>query len=406
MTTTRIGRVWTVRTRLALLFGALFLLGGTVLLGLVVTLVNDALADQPVNRAIVAAHRSQWEPTDEPPPNVGAAGDLPPPSPGTNGATDDSYRLAESLQDDFRRAARDAMFSRGAAALVGVAVIGGWLGWLAAGRTLRPIGQITATARRIADDSMHQRVALAGPRDELRELGDTFDEMLARLGPAFDGQRLFVANASHELKTPLTISRTLLEVALTQPDVPPGWRRLCTDLLEVNGRQERLLDGLLTLARFEHAILAPVPVDLAAVVREIAAAVADRARVSVLVDAAPALALGDPTLLERLVQNLVHNAVQHNVPDGEVQVASGTAAAGAWIRVANTGPVVARDEIDGLFEPFRRLGGRGEAGTGSGLGLSIVRSVVRVHGGAVTAEPGDRGGLVVRVTLPAAHPNP
>jgi signal transduction histidine kinase len=254
-----------------------------------------------------------------------------------------------------------------------------------------------------ADRGLHERIALAGPRDEIRELADTFDDMLERLDRSFDGQRRFVANASHELRTPLAINRALVEVAVTRANASPDTRQLGETLLAVNARHERLIDGLLTLADSETEVTDRSGVDL----RDVAAHVLDQSAVdgfTVRRDLAPAPTHGDPVLLERLAQNLVENAVRHNVPSGWLSVASTIREGWAELTVANSGPVVAPYDIDTIFEPFRRLGGdRVGSERGVGLGLSIVRAVARAHGGEVTAVPRDGGGLVVTVRLPG-HP--
>jgi signal transduction histidine kinase len=285
--------------------------------------------------------------------------------------------------------------------LVGVAAVGS--GWLMAGRVLRPLHRITATARRVADDrGLHERIGLEGPADELRELADTFDAMLERLGRAFDSQRHFVANASHELRTPLAINRTLIEVASTHPDAPEELRRLGETLLAVNARHERLIDGLLLLARSDAAITEPVAVDLDEITEHVetrSCAAARTADVLLSRRPGPAPTVGDPVLLERVVENLVDNGIRYNTRGGKVEIATGATPDHAWVTVLNTGPVVPEYAVPGLFEPFRRLRERTGA-AGSGLGLSIVASVVRAHGGWVGAEPRRGGGLVVRVELP------
>jgi signal transduction histidine kinase len=245
---------------------------------------------------------------------------------------------------------------------------------------------------------------VAGPNDEIRELAVTFNVMLARLDQSFDGQRRFIANASHELRTPLTLSRTLLEVALEPATVPAETRQLGSTLLAINERNERLIDGLLLLARSEREVLDRAYVDLADVVEHVAAQV-PRASTDLRVDAGEAPTDGNSVLLERLVQNLVDNGVRHNLPDGGgwVRVHTGTADGHAVLEVSNTGPVVPRYEIPSLFEPFRRLA----AGpNGTGLGLSIVRAIARAHGGEVHAQPRADGGLVVTVTLPRTAEDP
>jgi signal transduction histidine kinase len=284
--------------------------------------------------------------------------------------------------------------------LVGALAIGS--GWWMAGRALRPLHQITATARRIADDrGLHERIALGGPADELRELADTFDAMLERLGRAFDGQRTFVANASHELRTPLAINRTLIEVASTRPDAPRELRDLGETLLAVNARHERLIDGLLLLARSEAAPPERVAVDLDEITGHVesrSAPAAEEAGVELLRSGLPAPTVGDPVLLERVVENLVDNAIRYNRPGGRVELTAGSGGSRSWVAVANTGPVVPDYLVPALFEPFRRSRDR-TAAAGSGLGLSIVAAVVRAHGGTVTAKARPGGGLVVRVEL-------
>lgn len=327
---------------------------------------------------------------------TGAA--TPPPVTGATGPADPS--LPDTIRQVVIREQNDTLNSMllwGSVALAIVALVGMGFGWLMAERALRPLARITETARRVAGRSLHERIALDGPQDEIKELADTFDSMLERLDRAFDSQRLFVGNASHELRTPLAINRTLIEVTLGRPDVPAEVRVLGDALLAVNGRQERLLDGLLTLARSEQELTVWERVDLA----EVAGHVLDRTPLDTLTlrrALEPAPTTGDPVLLERVVQNLVQNAVAYNVPDGWVEVR--TDAGG--ITVSNTGPVVPPYDVPSLFEPFRRLRDRVGSATGTGLGLSIVRSVAHAHGGSATAVPRDGGGLVVRVTLPAA----
>jgi signal transduction histidine kinase len=257
---------------------------------------------------------------------------------------------------------------------------------------------VAASAR--ADRGLHERIALAGPRDEIKELADTFDDMLERLDRSFDGQRRFVANASHELRTPLAINRALVEVAVSRANASADIQQLGDTLLAVNARHERLIDGLLVLADSETEVTDASDVDL----RDVAAHVLDQCAADGLAvrrELGPAPTHGDPVLLERLVQNLVENAVRHNVSGGWLSVSSRVGAGHAELTVTNTGPAVAPYDIDAIFEPFRRLGGdRVRSERGFGLGLSIVRAVARAHGGEVTAAPRDGGGLVVTVRLP------
>jgi signal transduction histidine kinase len=283
---------------------------------------------------------------------------------------------------------------------VAVAAVAGWLGLLLAGRALRPIRRITATARRVDADELHTRVGLSGPRDEVTELAGSLDEMLARLERACEAQRQFFADAVEAMKAPMAQQRALLRAAVARADAP--WRaEVGQALLEVTGRQERLFEELLTLARSEHAVSEPVPVELADIAYRVTDGLepeARRAGIELRVSAGPARTPGDPVLLERLARSLLLNAVQYNNADGWVRVATGTDGDTVRLTVANTGPVVPTCEVPALFEPFHRLTGGVDT---AGLGLSIVQSVARAHGGRVSAAPRDGGGLVVEVTLPA-----
>ncbi|GLW27442.1 sensor histidine kinase [Actinoplanes regularis] len=408
MTTHRL----TIRARLTALYGGLFLLVGTALLGITYLLLASALSNPSFGRtafvaaipgvAITTIDTGVAEPSGD------AAGATQPTSPDPTWTpeqqrqAEETMRLAKALQAQFRQQTLTSLLRQGGLALAGVGIIGVWLGWLAAGRTLRPLQEITATARRVAGSNLHERIGLSGPQDELRQLADTFDDMLARLDAAFGSQRRFVANASHELRTPLTINRTLIEVALSRPDPPAELRRLGTALLAMNARHEKLLEGLLVLAGSEQELTTRDSVDLAAVTARLVDAArpgAAAAGVDLRFSSAPARTIGDPVLLERAVQNLLQNAIAYNVPGGDVTVTC----AGSVITVANTGPVVTAAEIPGLFEPFRRLSDRTGSTDGSGLGLSIVRSVVTAHGGEITAEPRPAGGLSVSMRLPPPH---
>ncbi|MFJ3406300.1 sensor histidine kinase [Promicromonospora sp. NPDC090134] len=282
------------------------------------------------------------------------------------------------------------------------------LGWLIAGRMLRPLQRITDTAARIAespaaDRGLHERISVAGPRDELRELAETFNRMLKRLDHSFDGQRSFISNASHELRTPLTVTRALLEVAVHRHGASPEVRQLGETLLEVNARHERLINGLLLLMRSDRELAERSYVDMADIAEHVVTQT-PAAGTSVTATCEEAATQGEPVLLERLVQNLVENAVSYNVAeDGWVRVTTSTDEDGrAVLEVVNSGPVVPPFEVPGLFEPFRRLGTErlATASRGAGLGLSIVRAVARAHGGEATASPHPGGGLRVTVTLP------
>ncbi|QJW35526.1 sensor histidine kinase [Cellulosimicrobium protaetiae] len=382
----------TLRARLTVVHAALFVVAGAVVLALTWALVRQRLVGEA---SLVSASFCCTAPDESP---VAPGQEI-------------TYEVLVGLVGAARGEALTAVLTQGALALVTVGALAAWAGWLLAGRMLRPLSTITATAHRIAESPdaarrMHERIGMDGPRDEVTELADTFDGMLGRLDDAFDAQRRFVANASHELRTPLTLHRALVEVAVERPGASDDVRRLGESLLDVTARQERLLDGLLLLARSERGLADRRFVDLADVVEHVldpppgAPAPDLGVRVEASCDEAPTS--GDPLLLEQLVRNLVENAVRHNLPHGWVRVTTRSDAAGdAVLEVANSGPPVAPDDLAGLFEPFRRLGGeRTGAGAGSGLGLSIVRAVVAAHGGDVTLAARTQGGLVVTVRLP------
>jgi signal transduction histidine kinase len=284
------------------------------------------------------------------------------------------------------------------------------LGWFASGRMLRPLRQITARARTISAGNLHERLAISGERDEFTELGDTLDDLLARLETSFDAQRRFVANASHELRTPLTVERTLLQVALADPNASAATLRATCEELLANGRdQERLIEALLTLASSERGLERRERVDLAV----LATRVLERPHVEldqhrITLDAAlePAITEGDAELLERLITNLVDNALAHNVVGGHVQITTRQQGDRALLMVENSGQMIAPDDIETMFEPFRRLG-PARTGTGSGqhgLGLSIVRAIAEAHQAQIDARPRPAGGLLITLAFPAPGP--
>ena len=294
-----------------------------------------------------------------------------------------------------------------AAAVVGAVV----LGWFVAGRVLRPLSDITAAAKRISASRLHERLALPGPHDELKELGDTLDDLFARLEASFDAQRRFVANASHELRTPITRERALLQVTRANPArTLDTWQAVSAELLASNAEQEHLIEALLTLAtseggpgQREAGDLAP----LASACLTAAGAGTGRLGLQVRADIRPAALDGDPLLLRRLVSNLIDNAVRHNVAGGHIQVTTGTKDGRAVMSVTNTGPVISPAEVDRLFQPFQRLRGRRARGDGHGLGLSIVRAIAAAHCATITAQPAPGGGLAIAVSFPPpASPTP
>jgi signal transduction histidine kinase len=282
--------------------------------------------------------------------------------------------------------------------------------WFAAGRVLKPLRSITATARRLSEQNLQQRIALDGPRDELRDLADTIDSMLDRLAAAFEAQRLFVANASHELRTPLTRERALVDVTLADSKATVrSLRSMGERVRAAVDEQERLIDGLLALARGERGLERRESVDLAALTElalaQVKATPGRGEAISIERDLRSAAVEGDPELLERVVVNLLDNAITHNHDGGQVQVVTQTDGDFAVLHVGNTGSVVPRDSVPVLFQPFRRLGqDRAGRHRGHGLGLSIVASLVAAHGGTVEALPRDEGGMDIYVRLPKNDP--
>jgi signal transduction histidine kinase len=280
------------------------------------------------------------------------------------------------------------------------------LGWFAAGRMLRPLREITARARTISAGNLHERLALSGARDEFTQLGETLDELLARLEASFDAQRRFVANASHELRTPVTVERTLLQVALADPDADAqALRSTCEEALQLSGQQARLIDALLTLATSERGVESWEPFDLGQLTEEIVhSRRRDAERHGVRIEATfdEAHAVGDASLVESLVANLLDNAIRHNVTGGAVAISSRTTAAGTRLSVGNTGAIVPSGDVERLFGPFQRLGDqRVGPTTGHGLGLAIVHAIATAHGAILTARPRPQGGLDVQVTFRA-----
>jgi signal transduction histidine kinase len=310
--------------------------------------------------------------------------------------TQEFTALAYAYRDRERR----QLLVESAIALGIMAVVSILLGWFVAGRVLRPLRTITAMTRDISASNLHERLALNGPDDELKELGDTIDGLLGRLDAAFRSQRQFVANASHELRTPLARQRTLAQVALADPDASADSLRVAHERVLASGeQQEQLIDAMLTLSRAQAGAVRHHRVDLAPVVRDLLAArKADaEARDLVLLPTLdPAPLRGEPRLVERLAANLIDNALRHNVRGGTVVVRTGSCAGRAWLAVSNDGPVVAPDQIERLYEPFERLGSeRTHAGEGFGLGLCIVHAIAVMHGVSLTTEARPAGGLHV-----------
>ncbi|WP_327719817.1 HAMP domain-containing histidine kinase [Streptomyces sp. NBC_00490] len=381
----------TIRIRLTLLYGGMFLIAGILLLSIIYLLAANALkvgSDLPfkIVTGTVSSENCNIVSTQL------SAAEL-------------NHALNECVNEQ-RQHALDNLLSRSLLALLGLAIIAFAFGYAMAGRVLSPLGRITRTARAVAGSDLARRIELDGPDDELKELADTFDDMLERLERAFTAQQRFVGNASHELRTPLAINRTLLEVHLSDPGAPMELQQLGKTLLATNERSEQLVEGLLLLARSDNQIIERKPVDLAEVAEQAVDQVYGEAEAKGVVirgERQSAVVQGNGVLLERIALNLVQNAVRYNVQkDGWVEVTTEVLHGQAVLVVSNTGPVVPAYEIDNLFEPFKRLRGADRTGSdkGVGLGLSIVRSVARAHGGHIYAQPREGGGLVMRVTLP------
>lgn len=383
----------TIRIRLTLLYGGMFLIAGILLLSIIYLLAAQALHDGSGQAFKVTGNNLDI--TSSTCPQLDSAT--------TQDQFNDFLKQCDAAQ---RSHALDDLLSRSLLALLGLAIIAFAFGYAMAGRVLSPLGRITRTARAVAGSDLSRRIELDGPDDELKELADTFDDMLERLQRAFTAQQRFVGNASHELRTPLAINRTLLEVHLSDPGAPMELQQLGKTLLATNERSEQLVEGLLLLARSDNQIVERKPVDLAEVAEQAVDQVHAEAEAKGVVirgEQKPAVVQGNGVLLERIALNLVQNAVRYNVSeDGWVEVTTEVQHGQAVLVVSNTGPVVPAYEIDNLFEPFKRLRGADRTGSdkGVGLGLSIVRSVARAHGGHIYAQPREGGGLVMRVSLP------
>jgi signal transduction histidine kinase len=386
----------TARLRLTMLYSALFLVSGAVLLAVTNLLVDEA--------------------TDA----ITAGGFMPffggNPVFGDNPATCDPIKRMCQAARLLAREAQEAQLRAfelhelriwSAVALCLVAVLSVALGWLVAGRVLRPVRTISATARRISASNLNQRLPLDGPDDEFGELAATLNGLLARLQASFDSQRRFVASASHELRTPLTLDRALLERALRHPEPTHAlWRATCERLLVSSQQQDRLIQALLTLARTEAGVARTETFELSAIIDTVLLSPeldATSQELQIQTTTGPAPVSGDPRLAERLIRNLVDNAIRYNQPAGRVAIKAGTRNGRAVLAIANTGPPIPAAEIDRLFQPFQRLTqGRGSHADGTGLGLSIVKAIADAHQATITAHPQPHGGLRVEVSFPPA----
>jgi signal transduction histidine kinase len=395
----------TIRLRLTVLSGAMFLASGAMLLAVTYLLVRFAFPTTAVHN---------YSASRPPAPAEAVGGAAPTPSSPAKLPSPAALRALDAQQHD---ADLDHLLIVGSLALLALAFASVLLGWFVAGRLLAPLRTITAAARETSSAGLDRRLALNGPDDELKELADTFDALLGRLERSFGAQRQFVANASHELRTPLTLQRALLEAALTDPNsTVASLTATCKRLVATTTQQDRLIEALLTLAVSERGIDRREPLNLAEIVEEVVAqraADAECARIHLDTDLRDAHTEGDPDLAERLVANLVDNALRHNIPTdghghGYVEVTTGfdPVTGTAVVRVANSGPVVDAAEISRIFDPFHRAGARTRGARdrngGHGLGLSIVAAVAAAHDARVEARGRPGGGLTVHVGFPAA----
>ena len=403
----------TIRLRLTLIYGGLFLICGAGLLAITYVLVDNATAGYFSGKGGVSIAGSITNPAQ-----AGKHGSLPQ-GLQVNGPGAKPTRLkplnpeqARAVTHDMRAAAASQhaselrqLLTYSGVALAIMAAISAGLGWLVAGRVLRPLRTITAAARDISATSLHRRLALDGPDDELKELGDTFDGLLTRLEASFAAQRQFVANASHELRTPLAWQRTLVQVALADPEADfDSLRAAHQRVLTSGAHQERILEALLTLSRGQAGLDKREPFDLATLAGHVLQARQSDAQdrqLAIHSALAPARTTGDPRLAERLIANLADNALRHNVPGGYIEIVTGTKNSCAVLSVINTGPVVPAEAVDRLLQPFQRLGtDRTGHGDGLGLGLSIVQAITQAHGAALTIRPRPSGGLRAEVSFP------
>ena len=380
-----LGPARTIRLRLTALYGTVFLVSSTGLLTIAYLLVRRNLrGNHPTREAL---RRLGLHPASD--------GDVlfAPGSP--------NARLVHAVSSQIINGVLHRLLFEYVAALVLITAISALAGWLLAGRALAPLRRITATARRVSGENLGERIALRGPDDELKELADTFDGMLARLDGAFASQRHFVANSSHELRTPLAIMRTEVDVALADPDASAEELRTMGEAVrDTIDRCERLIASLLLLARSEATVGREVPIDVAALVGDCLTdmrARAHEARVTLDLDLSPAWVDADPGLLERLIANLLDNGIRHNVPGGVLSVSTGAGDGRVTLTVANGGEPIDPADAAQLTQPFRRLH---RSVSGFGLGLSIVQSIAQAHRGTTTVTAPPSGGLQVRVQLP------
>ncbi|MEV0898873.1 ATP-binding protein [Actinoplanes sp. NPDC049802] len=378
----------TVRLRLTLLYGLLFLISGTLLLTITYVLVA-------LNRGASALTVQRAQDGSE----VVTAVVMGEPSPDDAELPENLRLLMESAREQVAMEKAEIMQTllvQSCVALAVMSVISIGLGWVVSGRLLRPLQTMTDTIQRISAHNVHERLAAPGPRDELKNLADTVDGLLGRLESALDSHRRFVANAAHELRTPLTLEHALLEEAVIDRDATADtFRERFRELMAVSEQQARLLESLLVLATSERGLDRREEIDLSVP----AGSFARRPDFTVATDLAPARVTGDPVLIERLVANLVDNAITYNVPDGWVEVATGVEDGRCFLTVSNTGPPVPPEMVGRLLTPFQRLNRNADDGH-HGLGLSIVAAIAAAHSAELTVLARPEGGLAVTVLFP------
>ena len=387
----------TVRVRLTLLYSALFLVAGVILITITYFLYRerldaDSLHGQEELRAAFGAKRAEL---------YEKRGELFVAFRTRDGRT--VFAFVDDFRDDVLDSALDEHLIQSGIALALTTVAALLLGWIVAGRMLRPIQRITETARASSETDLHHRVGLEGPHDELKELADTLDSLLDALEKAFTSQRAFAANVSHELRTPLAILRAEADIRLADTSANEAERAFARRVLDSTEQGNRTVDGLLALARSESGLLSRTEVDLAELTGDVAGEFAASAsQIEFALELRDATAWGDRALLERLAANLIDNAIRHNVPGGWLRVEVAAAGDAASLRVSNSGARLTDEEVETLFQPFVRRPVPGAAGGGMGLGLSIADAIVRAHGGTLSASARADGGLAVEARLPGS----
>lgn len=374
-------RCWSLRARLTATFATIFTLAGVVVLGVSYAVVSATLTGPGTG---IRVPRSQ-------------------PSSPTRADPETFAEVARAITEEWdrqRTATLTSLLVQSGVALLLTMALATLAGWLLAGRTLRRLHLVTETAKRVTDTSLHERIALQGGHDEVQELADSVDAMLARLDRSFDSQARFVANASHELRTPLAVERTLLEVEIAEPDASEDLKRVGRQLLRINERHAYMLEDLLTLAQSDQPLSDMDELDLAEFVTH-ALSVTSHGDLEVFTDLRSAPALGAPGLIDRLVVNLVANAISHNVEGGWIRISTSSEKDNAILCISNSGTMISAHEVPSLLLPFTR--GRDRTGRGHGLGLSIVTAVVQRHHGQWQFTPRVNGGVDVTVKLPSGR---